>query len=122
MRQSRRSQSAKRTRSREPDCHFSHARFVFARGLDAPGWSWTRSHLLLVKTRFSVLHRRALSSEVQGCSRKTKDGHPIAHETNTCVVSTNFQRDCHFQRARIRFTVLTRHRAFDAKRERLNNT
>ena len=106
----------------EPGLYFSHARCARA-GLDAPGRSWTRSHLLLVHTRFSVLHRHTvLSNEVQGCSRKTKNDHRVTHETNTCVFSVNFQHDSHFQCDRIRFTVLTRDRALDAKRERLKNT
>lgn len=55
-----------------------------------------------------------LSNEVQHCSRKTNNDHRVTHETNTCVFSVNFQHDSHFQRDRIRFTVLTRDRALDA--------
>jgi len=87
--------------------------------LDGPGRGRTSCWF---KLNFLSCIAAVLSSEAQGCSRQTKDGHRIAHEPNTCVVSANFQRDSHFQRARIRFTVLTRYRAFDAKRERLNNT
>jgi len=65
--------------------------------LDGPGRDRTSCWF---KLAFLSCITAVLSSEVQGCSRKTKDDHRIAHETNTCVVSVNFQHDSHFQRDR----------------------